>query len=845
MAMQEIGTRIEVNIENELKTSYLDYAMSVIVGRALPDARDGLKPVHRRILYAMYKEGMLPTKRYTKCAGVVGEVLKKYHPHGDTAVYDTMVRMAQPWAMRYPLIDGQGNFGSIDGDAAAAYRYTESRLAKISIELLADLEKETIDFTPNFDGTTEEPLVLPAKLPNLLVNGSGGIAVGMATNIPPHNLREVVGALELLIKKPEAGLPEIMRLLPGPDFPTGGFIHGREGIAEAYRTGKGIIQMRGRVLVETNPRTKKTALVVTEIPYQINKTRIIERIAELVNHKKLEGISDLRDESDREGMRIVMELKRDANPAVVRNNLYKHTPLQDSFGIIMLSIVDGRPEVLGLKPMLELFLNHRKEVITRRCMFELKQAQDREHLLLGFKKALDRLDQVIALIRASKTPPEAKDGLMKKFDFSERQAQAILDLRLQRLTGMERQKILDELKETQAEIKRLRELLASAAAIMEVVRDELVELKEKYGDERRTEIVGAAEEINLEDLIAEEDMVVTISHRGYIKRNPVSLYRAQRRGGKGKTGMAPVEEDFVEDLFVASTHANILFFTTRGKAYCKKVHEIPQAGRAAKGKAIVNFLPLEQDERVQAILPIREFEADRFIVMATHNGLVKKTDLMAYGAIRSSGIIAIKVDDGDELIAAAITDGRKEIFLSTLQGKSVRFKEEEVRATGRDTMGVKGMTLAKGDLVVAMGIISPEASASILTVCDHGFGKRTSVAEYPLHHRGGSGVITIKTTERNGLVVKVYLVSDDDNLMIITDRGKIIRMRVADISVIGRNTQGVRLISLETGEKVTGVCRLMEADEGEAENGEEGGGDAAPGGEGESEPENGRDGNDA
>jgi DNA gyrase subunit A len=845
MAMQEIGTRIEVNIENELKTSYLDYAMSVIVGRALPDARDGLKPVHRRILYAMYKEGMLPQKRYTKCAGVVGEVLKKYHPHGDTAVYDTLVRLAQPWAMRYPLIDGQGNFGSIDGDAAAAYRYTESRLAKISIELLADLEKETIDFTPNFDGTTEEPLVLPAKLPNLLVNGSGGIAVGMATNIPPHNLREVVGALELLIRKPEAGLPEIMRLLPGPDFPTGGFIHGREGIAEAYRTGKGIIQMRGRVLVETNPRTKKTALVVTEIPYQINKTRIIERIAELVNHKKLEGISDLRDESDREGMRIVMELKRDANPAVVRNNLYKHTPLQDSFGIIMLSIVDGRPEVLGLKPMLELFLNHRKEVITRRCMFELKQAQDREHLLLGFKKALDRLDQVIALIRASKTPPEAKDGLVKKFDFSERQAQAILDLRLQRLTGMERQKILDELKETQAEIERLRELLASAAAIMEVVRDELVELKEKYGDERRTEIVGAAEEINLEDLIAEEDMVVTISHRGYIKRNPVSLYRAQRRGGKGKTGMAPVEEDFVEDLFVASTHANILFFTTRGKAYCKKVHEIPQAGRAAKGKAIVNFLPLEQDERVQAILPIREFEADRFIVMATKNGLVKKTDLMAYCAIRSSGIIAIKVDDGDELIAAAITDGRKEIFLSTLQGKSVRFKEEEVRATGRDTMGVKGMTLAKGDLVVAMGIISPEASASILTVCDHGYGKRTSVAEYPLHHRGGSGVITIKTTERNGLVVKVYLVSDDDNLMIITDRGKIIRMRVADISVIGRNTQGVRLISLETGEKVTGVCRLMEADEGEAENGEEGGGDAAPGGEGESEPENGRDGNDA
>jgi len=641
----------------------------------------------------------------------------------------------------------------------------------------------------------------------------------------------------LLIKKPDTGIDEIMRVLPGPDFPTGGFIHGREGIVEAYRTGKGIVQMRGRILVETNPRTKKTALVVTEIPYQINKTRIIERIAELVNQKKLEGIADLRDESDREGMRIVMDLKRDAEPAVVRNNLYKHTPLQDSFGIIMLAIVDGRPEVLSIKQMLELFLKHRKEVVTRRCLFELRQAEEREHILLGFKKALDHLDAVISLIRASKTPPEAKEGLIKKFDFTERQAQAILELRLQRLTGMERQKIIDELKEIQAEIKRLKELLSSEANIMEVVRQELVELKDKYGDERRTEIVGAAGELNLKDLIAEEDMVVTISHRGYIKRNPVSLYRAQRRGGKGKTGMVAQEEDFVEDLFVASTHDHILFFTTRGKAYCKEVHEIPQAGRAAKGKAIINLLPLEQGELVQAILPIRNFEQGKFIVMATKNGLVKKTDLMAYCAIRSSGIIAIKVEEGDELISAALTDGRKQIFLSSRQGKSVRFNEEEVRPTGRDTMGVKGMTLIEGDSVVAMDIITPDTGATILTVCENGYGKRTAVDEYPEQHRGGQGVITIKTTERNGLVVNVYQVQNDGNLMIITDRGKIIRMRVEDISTIGRNTQGVRLISIDPGEKVTGVCRLMEADE--SENGESEGeieaNDGPAGGQGENE----------
>ncbi|HUT51825.1 MAG TPA: DNA gyrase subunit A [bacterium] len=821
--MQEnIGTRVEVTIEEELKNSFLDYAMSVIIARALPDVRDGLKPVHRRILYAMYREGILPNKKYTKCAGVVGEVLKKYHPHGDTAVYDTLVRMAQPWNLRYPLIDGQGNFGSIDGDSAAAYRYTECKLDKIALELLNDIDKDTVGFTPNYDGTVVEPVVIPSLLPNLLVNGSAGIAVGMATNIPPHNLKEVVDALVLLIDKPEAKLEDIMRRLPGPDFPTGGFIPGREGIREAYETGKGIIQMRARILVEQNPRTKKTALVVTEIPYQITKTRIIEKIAEMVNQKKLEGISDLRDESDREGMRIVMELKRDANPAVVRNQLYKHTPLQDSFGIIMLAIVDGRPEVLTIRQMLDLFIKHRKEVVTRRTMYELRQAEDREHLLLGFKKALDQLDEVIKLIRASKTPPEAKEGLIKKFEFSDRQAQAILEMRLQRLTGMERQKILDELKEVQAEIERLKDLLASEEKIMALIKKELVDLRDKYGDERRTEIVGQAEEINLEDLIAEEDMVVTMSHRGYIKRNPVSLYRAQRRGGKGKTGMTAQEEDFIENLFVASTHAHILFFTNKGKVYAKKVHEIPQAGRAAKGKAIINVLPFDQNEQLRAILPVREFEQGKFIITATRKGLVKKSDLMAYSNIRATGIIGVLIEEGDDLIDADLTDGNQEIFLGARQGKSVRFKEAEVRPMGRGTRGVKGMGLAEGDEVVKMETLSPESNASLITVTENGYGKRTAIDEYPVHHRGGSGVITIKTTERNGAVQAAYQVTDDDQLMIITDRGKIIRMNVAGISVIGRNTQGVRLIHMEPGEKVTGVCRLMEREEenGEGENGE-------------------------
>ncbi len=809
--MENIGTKIEVNIEEELKTSYLDYAMSVIIGRALPDVRDGLKPVHRRILYAMYKEGLLPNRKYSKCAGVVGEVLKKYHPHGDSAVYDSLVRMAQPWNMRYPLIDGQGNFGSIDGDPAAAYRYTEAKLAKVSLEMLGEIEKETVDFMPNFDESTLEPLVLPTRLPNLLVNGSAGIAVGMATNIPPHNLSEVVDALVALTENPEIELESLMKIIKGPDFPTAAFIHGVEGIREAYRTGRGIIQMRARVMVETHARTSKTSLVATQIPYQVNKSRLIERIADLVKNKKIEGISEIRDESDRDGMRIVLELKRDAVPGVVRNQLYKHSQLQDSFGIIMLAIVDGRPEVLGLKRVLELFLGHRREVVTRRTMYDLRKAEERAHILEGIKIALDNLDAVIALIRGSKTPPEAKEGLVSQFGLSVAQAQAILEMRLQRLTGLERQKILDELKELEKEIQRLKDLLGSESKIMALIREELLEVKDAYGDDRLTEIIPRSEEISIEDLIAEEEMVVTVSHTGYIKRNPVSLYRAQRRGGRGKTGMSTKDEDFVASLFVASTHAHILFFTDKGKAHVRKVHEIPQAGRAARGKAIINLLNIDPGERVQAILPVREFEEGHYITMATKRGLVKKTDLMAYSHIRSTGIIAIAIDDDDELIGVQISSGNDEVFLSTKGGKSVRFRESDVRPMGRATRGVKGIKLLGDDELISMQILSGECT--ILTVTENGYGKRTDFAEYPVHRRGGQGVITIKTTERNGEVVSAEHVTDDDELMIITTGGKIIRMKLGGISVIGRNTQGVRLINLEEGLKVGGVCKLAESED--------------------------------
>ena len=813
--MSESGLKVEVSIEDELERSYLDYAMSVIIGRALPEVRDGLKPVHRRILYAMYKEGLLSNKKYSKCAGVVGEVLKKYHPHGDAAVYDALVRMAQDFNMRYPLIDGQGNFGSIDGDPPAAYRYTEARLSRLAEEMLQDIEKETVDFVPNFDETTVEPMVLPSRIPNLLMNGASGIAVGMATNIPPHNLTELVNGLVALLDDPELTVKKLMRYIPAPDFPTGGVIHGREGVVQAYETGKGLIQVRGKIAVETHPRTGKTNLVITEIPYQLNKTRLIERIAELIREKKIEGVNDIRDESDREGMRIVLELKRDAEPAVIQNQLYKHTPLQDSFGIIMLAIVNGRPELLNLKQLLEQFLRHRREVVVRRSLFDLRKAEEREHILEGLKIALDHLDEVISLIRKSKTPEEARDGLVKKFGLSPVQAQAILDMKLQRLTGLERQKIVDELKEVLALIKYLKELLEDEEKIKEVIKKELLEIKDKYGDERRTAIEEKGQEIQLEDLIAEEEMVVTISHLGYIKRNPLALYRAQRRGGKGKTGMTTREEDFVENLFVANTHDKMLFFTDKGNVFSLKVYEIPQAGRAAKGKAIVNMLNLAQDEKVQAVIAIKDFEEGKFIVTATANGMVKKSALKAYENIRSSGLIACDLEENDRLIAAALTDGNKELLLVTRNGKAVRFKESQVREMGRATRGVIGIRLGKEDQLMAMEVVG--AGTTILVATENGFGKRTKVEEYTIHHRGGQGMMAMKLTEKTGPIVGVLQVGENDQIMLISDHGKIIRMKVSDISIIGRVTQGVKLIDVEKGEKVTGLCRLAEDEEEDAE----------------------------
>ncbi|MGH9891988.1 MAG: DNA gyrase subunit A, partial [bacterium] len=659
---------LPINIEDEMKDAYLDYSMSVIIGRALPDVRDGLKPVHRRILYAMFREGLLSNKRFSKCAGVVGEVLKKYHPHGDSAVYDALVRLAQPWNMRYPLIDGQGNFGSIDGDPPAAYRYTEARLMAIAEEMLADIDKETVDFVDNFDNSTKEPVVLPTRLPNLLVNGSDGIAVGMATKVPPHNLKEIIKALLAMIENPGLPAAEIHKIVPGPDFPTGGFIHGREGIKQAYETGRGIIQMRARAIIEKIAKGDREAIIISEIPYQVNKAKLIEQIAALVSDGKIEGVSDLRDESDRDGMRIVVELKRGTVADIVLNQLFKHTAMQSSFGVILLAIVQGQPRVLNLHDTLQLFLDHRKEVVTRRTVFELRKAEERAHILEGLKIAVENIDEVVALIKKSKTPPEAKAGLMKKFSLSELQAQAVLDLRLQRLTGLERDKIIQEYKDIQDLIKRLKEILASETLVFKIIADELKEIGEKYGDERRTEIVAAQQEIGIEDLIQEEDMVVTISHTGYIKRNPISLYRAQRRGGRGKTGMTTREEDFVEDLFVASTHSYVLTFSSKGKVYWLKVHEIPQAGRVAKGKAIVNLLNLAGDETVAAILPVREFKEGQHVVMCTRNGTIKKTDLMAFSHPRAGGIIALGIDEGDALMAAALTLGNQDILIGTAQG---------------------------------------------------------------------------------------------------------------------------------------------------------------------------------
>jgi len=808
--MEATDRQVEINIEDEMKRSYLDYAMSVIIGRALPDARDGLKPVHRRILFAMRELKNDWNKPYKKSARIVGDVIGKYHPHGDTAVYDTIVRMAQGFSLRYPLVDGQGNFGSVDGDAAAAMRYTEVRLMRLAHEMLEDLDKETVDFTPNYDETLTEPSVLPAKIPNLLVNGSSGIAVGMATNIPPHNLSEIIDATVALIDNADISWQELMTYLPGPDFPTSGILHGRKGIEDAYQTGRGIIRLRARVLIEKDRRTGRETIVVTEIPYQVNKARLIEKISELVREKRIEGIQYVRDESDREGMRIVIALKKDEISGVVINQLYTHTQMEATFGIILLAIVDREPRLLSVKELLGHFVEHRKEVIIRRTRFDLDKAEARAHILEGLKTALDHIDAVVGIIRSSKTPMEAKERLVSQFELTDTQAQAILEMRLQRLTGLERDKIQEEYKETIQAIARFREILASERLVLNLIKEELKDLKEKYGDERRTEIIEATEEISVEDMIVEEDMVVTVSHAGYIKRNPITLYNSQRRGGKGKTGMATREEDFVDRLFVASTHDTFLFFTNLGRVYWRKVHELPQAGRLARGKAIVNLLALGDGEKLATVLPVRSFQPGHTVILVTKSGKVKKTDIMAYSRPRTGGIIALNLVPGDELIAARITDGTQNCFLGSRHGMSIRFHESNVRPMGRASQGVRGMRLEDDDVIVGMEVLTN--GKTLMTITENGYGKRTSVDEYPIQKRGGKGVITIKTTERNGMVVAILLVTDEDDIMLMTDRGKIIRMPVKDVSVIGRNTQGVRLIAMDPGERVVSAARLAEKD---------------------------------
>jgi DNA gyrase subunit A len=812
------GNRIPIAIEEEMKSAFMDYAMSVIVSRALPDVRDGLKPVHRRILYTQHLTNNVWNRAYVKCARVVGEVLGRFHPHGDSAAYDALVRLAQDFAMRYTLIDGQGNFGSIDGDPPAAYRYTECRMQRIGGELLADIDKETVDFQPNYDDKETEPTVLPARFPNLLVNGATGIAVGMATNIPPHNLGEIIDAAIATAKNPDITSGELFELVPGPDFPTGGFICGQGGIRAAYETGRGALLMRARTNIEENAKTGRKSIVTTEIPYQINKARLIEKIAELVRDKRIDGIADIRDESDRDGMRMVIDLKRDAVPEVVLNNLWKMTPMQDSFGINMLAIVEGRPEVLSLKKLLQHFISHRRDVVGRRTMFELRQAKDRMHILEGLQIAVDNIDAVIDLIRSSKDTEAARGGLMATFELSTRQAQAILDMRLAKLTGLERDALIAEIKELALVIARLEEILGSETVLMAVVISELEQIKSSYADPRRSEIIDIAADIDMEDMIAPEEMVVTVTHGGYVKRNPKSLYKAQRRGGRGITGAATHEEDFVAQLFVASTHDTLLMFTSKGRAYTKKVWEVPQAGRTAKGKAFVNLIPLQENERVVALLPVREFSEGAFVVMATRAGLIKKTSLNLFANIRSSGIIALSIVDDDDLVGVRITEGASDVLLGTRNGWAIRFREENVRPMGRTARGVRGVRLREGsDEVVGMAVIPRDAPATLLTVCEKGYGKRTPTSDYPTKNRGGKGVITIKTSERNGKVVGLRLVTDDDDLMLITNGGKLIRMPVAGIPTIGRNTQGVRLIRLDTAEQVVAMERMAEKEEGEHE----------------------------
>ncbi len=796
-----------VNIEDEMRRSYLEYSMSVIVGRALPDIRDGLKPVHRRVLFGMHELKNFHDRPYKKSARVVGDVIGKYHPHGDAAVYDTIVRLAQDFSMRYPLVDGQGNFGSVDGDPPAAMRYTEVRMTRLAQDFLSDIEKETVDFMQNYDGSLSEPVVLPTTVPNLLVNGSSGIAVGMATNIPPHNLREVCDAIEHLIDHPGAGVDELADFVKAPDFPTAGFILGRAGALEAYRTGRGIIKVRARAFVEQTAKNREK-IIISEIPYLVNKNKLLERIAELVKERKIEGISDIRDESDRDGMRVVVEVKREAAALVVLNRLYKYTQMETSFGMIMLAIVNGKPQILNLREILEQFIAHRREIVIRRTLYDLRRAEERAHILEGLKKALDFLDEVIELIRSSADSKEAKTRLMADFDLSDVQAQAILDLRLHRLTGLEREKIDSEYRQVIQDIERFRSILGSPAMVLDVIKKETREIRDKYGDERRTEILKETGDIEIEDLIAEEDMVVTISHHGYIKRNPISLYRAQRRGGKGTTGVRPTGEDFVELLFVASSHDYLLFFTNKGRVYWKKVHELPEAGRTSRGKAIVNLLELQRGERVATTLAVRDFEDASFVVMATRRGLVKKTELSAYSRPTAKGIAAIRINPGDELISVRVSKREDDIFLTTRQGKAIRFPEADLRPMGRVAVGNIGIRMDPDDEVVAMEMI--KEGETILTVTANGFGKRTRTEEYRAQSRGGKGILTIKTTERNGPVVYAYQVNDSDQLMIITGQGKIIRLRVADISVRGRNTQGVKLIDLGEGEQVVAVAKVME-----------------------------------
>jgi DNA gyrase subunit A len=813
--------KIPVNIEDEMKRSYMDYAMSVIIGRALPDVRDGLKPAHRRVLYGMKTMGLSATRGYRKCAKIVGEVMGNFHPHGDASIYDTLVRMAQDFNMRSPLVDGQGNFGSIDGDPPAAMRYTEARLKAIGDEMMTDLDKETVDFIPNYDETTEEPSVLPAPFPNLLVNGSAGIAVGMATNIPPHNMGEVIEAAIWTIESAQSDAPptlsekqrKLLELVPGPDFPTGGYIIGRHGIQQAYLTGRGAVIMRAKTEIEVSKKGDRSSIVITEIPYQVNKARLIERIADLVREKTIEGISDIRDESDRDGMRIVIDLKRGEVGDVILNNLYKHTALQSSFGIIMLAIIGGRPKVLSLVELIDNFVEFRREVVRRRTEFELRKAEARRHILEGLKIALDHIDAVIALIRAAKNPGEAREGLMTQFSLSQIQAQAILDLQLQRLTGLERQKILDELAELLKLIERLLAILSSDKLVMQIIVGELRRVQDKYGDARRTEILAEEGEFRIEDLIAEEDMAITVSNTGYIKRTAITNYRNQHRGGKGRIGMRTREEDFVSHLFVASTHAYIMIFSDRGRAYWLKVHEIPDVGPDGRGKAIANLVSMEEGERIAALLAVKEFEDDKFIVMGTRNGVIKKTELSAFSNPRAGGIIAMGVEEGDAVIAANVSDGKGEIFIGTRDGMAIRFPEADVRSMGRAAYGVRGISLREGDAVVAMEVLVP--GGTILSVTEQGYGKRTELDEYRVQSRGGIGIINIQTSDRNGKVIGIAQVSDDDELMLITQQGKILRMASKGIRTIGRATQGVRLIDIEGDDRAVSIARLAEKDEEE------------------------------